>query len=152
MPAFATLLPAFLDDLRQTLGADLVGAYLYGSAVAGGFEPAFSDLDLVVVTARSVDDLDFGVLAGLVDRLAVREPGWAERLDIAFVGRPTLASFRQGGALVSISHDLPLQRYDDADTWLQTWYLARAAATPLVGPPVGEVIPPIASGPSRRAS
>lgn len=146
IPTFAALLPAFLEDLRRTLRADLVGVYLYGSAVAGGFDTAHSDLDLVVVTARSIDDLDFGVLAGLVDRLAAREPGWAERLDIVFVGRPTLATFRDGGPLASISHDEPLQRTADADTWLQTWYLARMAATPLIGPPIEEIIPPIPLG------
>jgi len=144
LPAeIAALLPAFVDDLRSTLGADLVGIYLYGSAIAGGFDPVASDFDVAVVVNHSTDEVDLDVLGGIVERLAGREPTWADRLDIVFVGRPTLATFRDGGPLVSISHDEPLQRYDDADTWLQTWFLVRTADASVIGPPIREVIPEI---------
>jgi Domain of unknown function (DUF4111)/Nucleotidyltransferase domain len=141
--AIVALLPAFLDDLRTTLGDDLVGVYLYGSAVAGGFDPAASDFDVAVVVARPVDEIDLGVLDGVVQRLSSREPAWADRLDIVLVGRSTLATFRSGGPLVSISHDEPLQRFDDADTWLQTWFLVRTADATVIGPPIDELILPI---------
>ena len=48
-----------MDDLRSTFGTELVGAYLYGSAVMGGFDPGLSDLDLVVVTEQSTNALGF---------------------------------------------------------------------------------------------
>jgi streptomycin 3"-adenylyltransferase len=137
------ILPAFVGDLRATLGDDFVGAYLYGSAVSGGFEAALSDLDVVVVTERPVDELDFGVFAGLIDRLAAREPDWAHRLDIVFVGRSTIADFRSGGRFLDISHELPLRHIERAEDWLETWYLTRAADTPLAGPSVRSLVPPI---------
>jgi streptomycin 3"-adenylyltransferase len=37
--------------LEDTLGADLIGAYLHGSAAAGGLRP-HSDIDLLGVTGR----------------------------------------------------------------------------------------------------
>jgi predicted nucleotidyltransferase len=40
-----------LDIVRGTLGDDVVGAYLFGSAVLGGLRP-HSDLDVMVVSAR----------------------------------------------------------------------------------------------------
>jgi streptomycin 3"-adenylyltransferase len=132
----------FVADLQATLGRDLVGAYMYGSAIAGGFEPDTSDLDLVVVTARTVDDLSRAALDGLVDRLKVDEPDWADRLDIAFIDVQTLTSFRAGGPLLSVSHDEPLTRHA-ADEWLETWFLVRLADAPLFGPPASELIPPI---------
>jgi len=58
------------------------------------------------------------------------------------VGRRSRRSGK-GGAVASISHEDALQLYDDAGGWLQTWYLVRYADRPLVGPPVGDVIPPI---------
>jgi hypothetical protein len=140
------ILPSLLDDLASSLGADLVGAYLYGSAVSGGFDATISDLDIVIVTARSTDAIDFGVLEGIVGRLATRQPAWADRLDIAFVGRETLATFREGGPLVDISHDEPLRRIPNADDWLETWFLTRDADTALIGPSPKELIPPIAVG------
>src|SRR3954466_4697710 len=36
---------------RRALGPNLVAAYLYGSAVLGGFTPARSDVDILLVVA-----------------------------------------------------------------------------------------------------
>jgi hypothetical protein len=135
------LLP-LLADLAATLGPDLLGVYLYGSAVAGGFEPDASDLDLAIVVGSEVDAIDRGAFDGLIERLAAREPEWADRLDLVFVGQATLAAFREGGPLLSISHDEPLRRYDDADDWLPTWFLVRGGRT-IAGPPVESLVPPI---------
>ena len=139
----AALLPDLVDDLRTTLGDDLVGVYLYGSAITGGFDPESSDLDLVIVTAADVATIDLARVEGIHRRLGAREPGWADRLDLAYVGRVTLAAFRSGGAVASISHDDPLQLYDEADDWLQTWYLVRETGVAVMGPPPGDLIPPI---------
>ena len=138
------IVPAFVNDLRAGLGDDFVGAYLYGSAVSGGFHAEFSDLDVVVVTERSTAEIDFDRFDGIVRGLAAREPDWADRLDITFVGRDTLATFRSGGPLVDNSHESPLQRLSNADDWLLTWFLVREADTALVGPSPRTLIPPIA--------
>jgi len=135
--------PAFVDDLRAMLGDELVAVYLAGSAASGGFDPRLSDLDLLVVTASTVDKLPFDAFATLVDRLARREPDWASRLDIDFVGRETLRTFSDGGPFVEISHEEPLQRHDRAEDWLETWFLARDADWAIVGPAPSEVIAPI---------
>ena len=152
-PPIDRFLPAFVDDLHATLGGELAGAYLYGSAVSGGFDAAASDLDVVVVTETPVDQEPFERFAGIVARLQAREPDWAGRLDIIFVGRSTLADFRAGdGPFLEISHDEPLELKHRADEWLQTWYLARTADWPLVGPSSAEVIPPISTDEFLRAS
>ena len=150
-PVIAALLPDLVDDLRRTLGDDLVGIYLYGSAITGGFDPESSDLDLVIVTEADVAAIDLARLEGVHRRLTAREPGWADRLDLAYVGRATLAAFRSGGIVASISHDDPLQLYDEADDWLQTWYLVRQTGVAVVGPPPGDLIPPIESAEFVRA-
>jgi hypothetical protein len=142
-PVIAAILPDLARDLLATLGDDLVAVWLYGSAITGGFDPESSDLDLVVVTATDVAAIDLGRLDGVVQRLAIREPDWADRLDLAFVGRSTLAAFRSGGAVASISHDDPLQLYDEADQWLQTWYLGRETGVSVFGPAPAELIPSI---------
>jgi hypothetical protein len=136
------ILRALLGDLEATFGPDLVAVYLYGSAVGGGFDPEASDLDLAIVLRHEIGEVGRRPVDGLVERLAAREPAWADRLDLVFVGQSTLRAFRSGGPLLSISHDEPLQRYDDADTWLQTWFLVRGGIR-IVGPPIDSLIPPI---------
>lgn len=44
------------DRLRTTLGDDLVGVYLHGSAVLGDFSRDHSDIDIVAVTEDSLSD------------------------------------------------------------------------------------------------
>jgi aminoglycoside adenylyltransferase-like protein len=144
LPPLDRIVPAFVDDLRATLGDELVALYLLGSAAGEGFDPGLSDLDLVVVTASTIDRLDFGPFAGLIDRLAGREPDWADRLDVVFVGRDTLRTFREGhGPFLEVSHENLLQRHDRADDWLETWFLTLDADWPIVGPPPAEIIAPI---------
>jgi hypothetical protein len=136
------IIPPLLDDLRATLGDELVGIYHYGSAVSGGFEPELSDLDLVIVTERDVDAIGFEPFAGVVERLVRREPEWAGRLDLVFVGRRAVGDPGAGGPLLEISHEKPLHR-ENAAEWLETWFLARDAERPLVGPRAADIFPPI---------
>ncbi len=105
----------------------------------------------MVVADRDVAGLDLARLDAVHARLCAREPHWAHRLDLAYVSRSTLASFRSGGSVLSLSHDDPLELTHDADSWLQTWYLVRAADSPIVGPPAADVIPPIAPAEFVRA-
>jgi len=139
------ILPRFVDDLRSTFGLELVGVYLYGSAVMGGFDPKRSDLDVVVVTERSTDEVGIDVFARLVERLQTREAEWADRLDIVFVGRRTLADFRSGGGFLEIGHPRPLRRIPDASQYVETWFLMRAADRPITGPPAATLVPPIST-------
>ena len=137
-----------VDDLasaiRGELGEDLLGLYLYGSIVAGGFEPDASDIDLLAVLAREVREEDFKPLDGMHRGFVGDHPEWTNRLDIVYVGRQTLASFRQGsGVFAVISPGDPFHMRDDPGDWLQTWYLAGQGSRPLVGPPASDVLPPI---------
>lgn len=50
-----------IDLLSKTLGEDLIGVYLYGSAVTGGLK-AFSDIDLFVVSNRSTTEEEKKIL------------------------------------------------------------------------------------------
>lgn len=52
-----------VELVRDTLGPELVGTYLHGSAVRGGLAPA-SDLDVLTVTRRSLGDRQRRFLLG----------------------------------------------------------------------------------------
>ncbi|MFG3258884.1 aminoglycoside adenylyltransferase family protein [Streptomyces sp. NPDC048172] len=47
--------------VRDVLGAEVLGAYLHGSSVLGGLQPA-SDLDVLVVTRRAMDERERAAL------------------------------------------------------------------------------------------
>jgi predicted nucleotidyltransferase len=134
-----------VSDIRAVLGADLVGIYLYGSSVSGGFDLGVSDLDLVAVTSAEVEGID---LAGL-DRMQLdfvrRHPAWSDRIDIIYIGWTTLKSFRTNvGSLAVVSPGEPFHVVGGVVEWLQNWYLVRETGVTLHGVAAADVIPPIA--------
>jgi predicted nucleotidyltransferase len=145
LPAeLAAMLPAFVDDLIATLGDRLVGAYLSGSAVTGGYDVGVSDADVLVVTRDVVSEADFPSLDGVHAGIVERDASWSDRLDIVYVGRHTLRDFRStADPLAVISHDEPLHLEGSIAGWLQTWYLFRETGLRVLGPPPAEVIPAI---------
>src|ERR1035437_7278621 len=51
-----------VSDIRAVLGNELVGLYLYGSAVSGDFDEDVSDIDLVAVTRPDVSAIEIAAL------------------------------------------------------------------------------------------
>ncbi|MCR4789118.1 MAG: DUF4111 domain-containing protein [Lachnospiraceae bacterium] len=51
-----TVINSFVEKSKEILRDDLVGIYLHGSAVMGCFNPAKSDIDLLVVVKDSLSD------------------------------------------------------------------------------------------------
>jgi predicted nucleotidyltransferase len=136
---------ALVSEIRGALGDDLVGLYLYGSSVSGGFDPGVSDIDLVAVTSPEVEALDLTGLERMQNALVSRYPDWHDRLEIVYIGRATLGSFRTSpGSLAVISPGEPFHvRVERAAEWLQNWYLVRETGVRLYGAEAAAIVPPI---------
>lgn len=145
-PGPEALLERLVTDLRAVLRADLVGIYVYGSYVSGGFDPGVSDLDLVAVTAPPVEAIDLRGLGRMHRDFIGRHPAWDDRVEVVYLGRAALWSFRTSpGPLAVISPGEPFHLRDErAVEWLQNWYLVRETGVTLYGPDARVIIPPIA--------
>jgi predicted nucleotidyltransferase len=141
----AGFVAALSRELRRDLGDDLVALYVYGSWVTGGFDSGVSDVDLVVVTSPGAGSLDIARLERIHDSLIGRFPEWSDRLEIVYVGRATLESFRTSlGKLAVLSPGEPLHvREERAADWLQNWYLVRETGVCLYGVDATVIIPSI---------
>ena len=143
-PTLEPLLEALVSGIRAVLGGDLVGVYLYGSAVSGGFDPGVSDVDLVVVTSPEVEEIDFAGLDRMQLAVIDRSPEWRDRIEIIYIGRTTLWSFRTNiGSLAVVSPGEPFHVVGDVADWYQNWYLVRETGVTLHGVAATDVIPPI---------
>ena len=58
-------------DVVEAFGVPVLGAYVLGSALLGGFDPRTSDLDLVVVVARRLDSFERAAVVRALDELTV---------------------------------------------------------------------------------
>ena len=132
--------------IRDSLGSDLIGLYLYGSATTGGFTDGVSDVDLVAVTRRAAEDLDLAALSDMHARFEVAHPDWRGRIEVAYVGLDDLRAFRTTSrslAVVSPGEAFHV-RDDDLSHWAANWYLVRQLGVVLWGPPVEETMPEVA--------
>jgi hypothetical protein len=145
-PPSPDLLDALTSAIRGVLGDDLVGLYLYGSAVTGDFEAGASDLDLAAVTDSEVEALDLAGLERMHRVFEEQNPEWRDRIEVVYIGRATLSSFRTStGAVAVISPGEPFHVRDDrVIAWLQNWYLIRETGQLLWGPPTKDVVPTVA--------
>lgn len=142
-PALQGVLTPLVDDLRRALPDDLVGVYLYGSAVSGGFDPGVSDLDLVAVTRRNVEELDLAALENVHHRVVERDATWSNRLEIVYVAERSISGRIGGDSVAVISPGEPFHVTRPASDWLQNWYLVRETGITLLGRPATDIIRPI---------
>lgn len=140
----AALVDALRSGIQAVLGGDLVGLYLYGSSVSGGFDPDVSDIDLIAVTSSEAAELDLAGLDRMHRDVVKQHPSWDDRLEVVYVARAALWSFRRGGPLAVISPGEPLHVRDGVELWLQNWYLVRTSGVTLYGPDAATIVPPIA--------
>ena len=125
-----------VTDIRAVFRADLVGIYLYGSYVSGGFDPGVSDLDLGAAAAPPVEAIDLAGLGRMHRDFIGRHPAWDDRVEVVYVGRAALGSFRTSpGPLAVISPGEPFHLRDErAVAWLQNSHLVRETGGTLYGP------------------
>jgi predicted nucleotidyltransferase len=145
-PMPEALLERLATDFRAVLRADLVGIYVYGSYVSGGFDPGVSDLDLVAVTAPPIEAIDLEGLGRMHRDFVSRYLAWNDRIEVVYVGQAALWSFRTSpGPLAVVSPGEPFHLRDERMVeWLQNWYLVRGTGVALYGPDAAAVVPPIA--------
>ena len=90
--SFPQNIPKDLADLLHTIATDfpgilrdnLVGVYLWGSLTYEAFDETCSDVDLIVVTRRDLDDRGFSELDDWFKKTGEHNR-WVKRIDMRFV-------------------------------------------------------------------
>lgn len=142
-PDVDDLLDELLSKIRGVFGRRLVGLYLFGSLVAGGFDDA-SDVDLLAAVADDVDDAELEALRAMHDGIARGRPQWEDRIEIAYLSVTALRTFRERSSRIAIiSPGEPLHVLDAGRDWLMNWWQVLESDAPLFGPPPRELIAPI---------
>jgi hypothetical protein len=146
------ILHSLRSQIRQTLGAQLVGLYLYGSLVTGDFDHAISDIDLLAVTRVQIDDQEFERLDRMHSAFVAGHPVWTDRIEIAYLSQSALETFRtQRSPIAIISPGEPFHFKAAGKDWLINWWVVRKYGVALCGPEPTEVIAPIAQAEFLRA-
>jgi predicted nucleotidyltransferase len=138
------LLEELVAAIGQALGPQALGIYLYGSLVTGDFDPVHSDVDLLVVTEGELADAEFAALDALHGAFVTAHPPWYDRIEIAYLSRRALQTFRtQPSPIAIISPGEPFHFKEAGKDWLINWWIVRRQGIALYGPPAGAAIDPI---------
>jgi hypothetical protein len=145
-PVVERYLAALVRILDERLGDGVVGAYLHGSAVLGGWHPQRSDVDVLAVCAAPVDahtlhglagalsirslpcPVERGLEFGLVTAGSAAEPCAEPRFEL------DLTASAAGGDRTTLGRD----RAGHAD-YLMHFAVCRAHGRTLAGPPPADV-------------
>jgi streptomycin 3"-adenylyltransferase len=135
--------------VRQVLGDAAIGAYLHGSAVAGGLRPS-SDLDILVVSERSTTVPERrALIGGLLSMSGRHAIGGPDRsVELSVVVRSDVRPWRYPPALELQYGDWWRAEFERGEEPWRTpnpdlavlLEAARQVAVPLFGPPLGEIL------------
>ena len=143
-PDVAALLNELHSEIRVALDEHLVGLYLYGSLVTGDFDRRLSDIDLLAVTTRDLDEQEFARLDAMHQAIVARHPAWYDRIEIAYLSTAALKTFRtQASPIAVISPGEPFHFKEAGKDWLINWWIIRGQGVRLYGPPPEQLIDPI---------
>lgn len=141
-------LQGVVNLLQGTLGEDLIGVYLFGSAVLGGLKPS-SDLDVMAVSARSTSLQE---KRNLVSALRERS-GKPRHLELTIVVQHEVKPWRYPPRMDFQYGDWWDDEYDRGN--VQPWRdpanpdlaslirMALLADTPMLGPAPADVFDPV---------
>ena len=146
---------ALLEVFQNTLGEHLTGVYLHGSLAMGCFNPARSDLDLLVITKQSMSLKQKRAIAETLLRLS-RHP---TPIEISFLSAADLRPWRYPTPFDLHYSEGWRERYEHylaGDDW-QHWNdscqtdadlaahitITRARGICLLGQPIAQVLPSV---------
>lgn len=138
------LLQHLSRSIPEVLEEKLVGLYVYGSLVTGGYDDGVSDVDLLAVTTEDLDDVTLKRLRLMHALIEEAQPRWSGRVEVAYLSTAGLKSFKtRSSPMINISPGEPIHRIEAGKDWLVNWYLVRTRGVTLVGPPPEQVIPEV---------
>ncbi|MDQ2654311.1 MAG: DUF4111 domain-containing protein [Chloroflexota bacterium] len=143
-PEADALLPVLTSGITAALEPQprLLGLYLYGSLATGNFMPGVSDIDLLAVTVGPMTPDVIARLQPMHAEIVTRFPRWQDRVELIYVPRQALASFRtQSSEIGVISPGEPLHILSAGIDWLMNWHQVRHGGQVVTGPPAETCVP-----------
>jgi len=140
------LLQMLSISIPKVLGEKVVGLYVYGSLVTGGYDDRVSDVDLLAVTTEDLDDETLERLCFMHTQIEKENPQWSNRVEVAYLSTDGLRSFKtRASPMINISPGEPIHRIQAGMDWLVNWYLVRTGGVTLLGPPPDQLVPEISN-------
>lgn len=134
---------ALLDGVKETLGEQMVGLYLYGSLASGDFDPQTSDIDFLIVTREALSDAQVAALEAMHARLWAEGPKMSSKLEGKYLPLADLPRFEaQAGPFPTVNEGEFFLAKQESDWIIQRWVL-REQGVAVMGPQLEALIEPV---------
>lgn len=144
------IVEAVRGGIVAALADNLEGIYLKGSLALGDFNPQTSDVDLLVVVRRALNQADFERLDGLHRRLQTLTNRYAHDLELAYIPASKLNNFVPG-EYPSLERGEGLKWKTLRSNWILDFWIVREHGLALFGPDPKTLIDPISADQMREA-
>lgn len=132
------------SEIKNHLGENSIGIYLFGSLAYGDFNLGSSDIDLVVITQTPIGPTELALVRKMHNQIGECYPKWHERLECSYTPIDMLSNIMPpkeprpyyGGGIF----------YDEApygNEWIINNYLLFESSIALLGPPFKTLCHPI---------
>jgi hypothetical protein len=150
-PDINALLTTVLTNVRELLGDQLAGLYLYGSLATGDFNPETSDIDVAIVTEDEIADDMIPALAMMHTRITESANPWARKLEGSYIPRHALRRYNPAGSPRPSFNEGHFYLAPHGSDWILQRHILREHGVVVAGPPPATLIDPITPEELRRA-
>lgn len=140
-----------LREVRAILAEKFFGLYLYGSLASGGFDPAHSDIDFLVVTNGPLSDGEVDRLRALHAALAASDLPMAAKLEGTYLPAADLPRYRPGAGPYPCVNEGQFYLSGHDCNWIIQRHVLREMGLVVMGPDIQDRIDPIAPQELKRA-
>lgn len=128
------VLNLLLSEVKEILGDQFVGMYLYGSLSSGDFNPETSDIDFLVVTDHSLSEEKIGCLETMHKQAWASSVKRAGKLEGAYVPRELIRRHDPGGAACPTVNEGQFYLAPLGSDWIIQRHVVREVGIVVEGP------------------
>jgi hypothetical protein len=156
-PDVNEVLGLLLSNVKEILGEQLVGMYLYGSLSSGDFDPHSSDIDFVVVTedvlppetVSALEAMHKNIWAGGLKKS--RLAGWAAKLEGSYVPKSLIRRHDPHGPACPTINEGTFFVDQRGSDWIIQRHVIREYGVVVHGPDPKTLIDPVSPDDIRQA-
>lgn len=147
------ILDILFSNVKEILGHQFIGMYLYGSLANGDFDK-HSDLDVLIVTEGESSESTFSALQKLHQRINVIDSPWSTQIEASYIPRTVLRRFDPTNKLhphMDRGENEILHRTSHESDWIIQRHILRERGIVIEGPELGSLIDPVLPDDLRQA-
>ena len=150
-PDINEVLNVLLRHVKEILGNQFLGMYLYGSLASGDFNPETSDVDFLVVTTAYLSAEKSTELQAMHQRLWESDLKWAARLEGAYTPRDLIRCHDSNGAPCPTVNEGRYYLARLGSDWIIQRHIVRESGKAVEGPDPKALIDPVSPEDIRSA-